>query len=57
VVAEGVPSDVLNNFDLLLEVNLIHEHAHRHGATVHHHGHGHFFTHDHPHETIKDNEP
>jgi len=49
VVAEGVPSDVLNNFDLLLEVNLIHEHAHRHGATVHHHGHGHFFTHDHPH--------
>lgn len=49
VVAEGVPSDVLNNFDLLLEVNLIHEHTHRHGDILHHHGHGHFFTHDHPH--------
>ncbi|HEX9920137.1 MAG TPA: AAA family ATPase, partial [Candidatus Methylomirabilis sp.] len=50
VVAEGSASSILNNFDLLLEVNLIHEHVHRHGETVHHHGHGHFFTHDHPHE-------
>jgi cobalt/nickel transport system ATP-binding protein len=50
VVAEGPVSRILNDFDLLLEVNLIHEHAHRHGDIVHHHGHGHFFTHDHPHE-------
>ncbi|MFH0873039.1 MAG: ABC transporter ATP-binding protein [bacterium] len=50
VVAEGSASSILNNFDLLLEVNLIHEHVHRHGEIAHHHGHGHFFTHDHPHE-------
>jgi len=50
VVAEGSASSILNNFDLLLEVNLIHKHVHRHGEMVHHHGHGHFFTHDHPHE-------
>jgi len=49
LVAEGPTSQILNNFDLLLEVNLIHEHVHRHGDIIHHHGHCHFFTHDHPH--------
>jgi cobalt/nickel transport system ATP-binding protein len=50
LVAEGPTPHILNNFDLLLEVNLIHEHAHRHGEVIHHHGHGHFFTHDHSHQ-------
>jgi len=49
IVAEGHTSQILNNFDLLLEVNLIHEHVHRHGDVIHHHGHCHFFTHDHIH--------
>ena len=49
IVAEGPSSEILNHFDLLLEVNLIHEHVHRHGDIIHHHGHTHFFTHDHPH--------
>jgi len=49
IVAEGPTSQILNNFDLLLEVNLIHEHVHRHGDVIHHHGHCHFFTHDHIH--------
>jgi len=49
IVAEGPTFQILNNFDLLLEVNLIHEHVHRHGDIIHHHGHCHFFTHDHSH--------
>jgi len=49
LVAEGPPSRILNDYHLLLEVNLIHEHVHRHGDIIHHHGHAHLFTHDHPH--------
>lgn len=48
IAADGAPDDVLGNRDLLLAVNLIHEHAHRHGDTVHVHGHAH--THGHAHE-------
>ena len=33
---------ILNDDDLLLAVNLIHEHAHEHGGTRHVHRHGHF---------------
>jgi len=40
LVAEGAPGDVLGNRDLLLDVNLIHEHTHGHGATAHTHEHG-----------------
>jgi cobalt/nickel transport system ATP-binding protein len=45
VVADGSPEDVLEQRDLLLSVNLIHEHAHRHGADRHVHPH----LHDHEH--------
>jgi cobalt/nickel transport system ATP-binding protein len=47
VVAEGAPGEILGRRDLLLGVNLVHEHTHAHGAEVHTHDHaaGH---HDHP---------
>ncbi len=41
VVADGTPAEVLAMRDLLLRVNLIHEHAHRHGGVTHMHGHDH----------------
>jgi len=47
IAADGSPEDVLRNRDVLLAVNLIHEHAHRHGDVVHVHGHAH--THGHAH--------
>jgi cobalt/nickel transport system ATP-binding protein len=50
VVAQGSPEDVLSQRDLLLEVNLIHEHSHRHPGDVRHeHAHGHGHAHDHEH--------
>ena len=42
VAAEGAFSDIINDDDLLLRVNLIHEHAHKHGDKAHVHGHGHY---------------
>jgi cobalt/nickel transport system ATP-binding protein len=39
IVATGSPSDVLSDRDLLLGVNLVHEHSHRHGDTIHTHPH------------------
>ncbi len=42
VAAEGTFSDIINDDDLLLKVNLIHEHAHQHGDMAHVHGHGHY---------------
>ncbi len=42
IAADGMLSDILHQDDLLLQVNLIHEHAHRHGTTAHVHRHGHF---------------
>jgi cobalt/nickel transport system ATP-binding protein len=39
IVAEGKPADVLADRELLLSVNLIHEHAHRHAAEEHVHDH------------------
>jgi cobalt/nickel transport system ATP-binding protein len=44
IVADGTPQEVLGQTELLLRVNLIHEHAHRHdraGAHEHPHDHGH----------------
>jgi cobalt/nickel transport system ATP-binding protein len=45
VVADGAPSDVLAQRELLLSVNLIHEHAHRHAALGHAHEHAHHHGH------------
>ena len=38
IAATGITQDVLENRDLLLQVNLIHEHYHHHGETWHKHG-------------------
>lgn len=50
IVADGPPDEVLADRDLLLSVNLIHEHAHRHGDLVHVHEHGHATGLDHWHD-------
>ncbi len=42
IAADGRLTDILQQDELLLRVNLIHEHAHRHGNTAHVHRHGHF---------------
>lgn len=42
VAGDGPFWDIIGNEDLLLKVNLIHEHAHRHGQSAHVHRHGHF---------------
>jgi cobalt/nickel transport system ATP-binding protein len=39
IVAEGPPDEVLGRRDLLLGVNLIHEHSHMHGTEIHTHDH------------------
>jgi cobalt/nickel transport system ATP-binding protein len=39
IVATGTPSQVLEDRDLLLSVNLIHDHSHHHGLTIHTHPH------------------
>ena len=41
VAADGTPEEVLAERDLLLSVNLIHEHTHRHASTAHRHAHAH----------------
>lgn len=49
-LAADIPtSELRDNQDLLVEVNLIHEHIHRHGAVVHSHPHGHGGEHEHEH--------
>jgi cobalt/nickel transport system ATP-binding protein len=40
IVGEGPPAEILANRQLLLDVNLIHEHSHFHGGTEHSHLHG-----------------
>ncbi len=42
IAADGAFHEIIGNDDLLLRVNLIHEHAHYHGRTAHVHRHGHF---------------
>jgi len=49
IVADGPAAEILDDLDLLLRVNLIHEHAHEHEGFVHRHGHIHAFTHRHDH--------
>ncbi len=43
----GRASDILSDQDLLLRVNLIHEHIHCHGNLVHRHIHSHYLFHRH----------
>lgn len=42
LAGDGPIDEIIENDDLLLSVNLIHEHAHTHGGTAHVHRHGHF---------------
>jgi cobalt/nickel transport system ATP-binding protein len=44
----GPAADILGDEELLLRVNLIHEHLHRHGAGAHRHRHSHHPFHGHP---------
>jgi cobalt/nickel transport system ATP-binding protein len=43
----GACEDILNDEELLLRVNLIHEHVHHHGEAAHKHRHSHFLFHKH----------
>jgi cobalt/nickel transport system ATP-binding protein len=43
----GASEDILKDEDLLLKVNLIHEHVHYHGQEVHSHLHSHYLFHRH----------
>jgi len=43
----GGSDDILNNEELLLKANLIHEHLHFHGNKAHKHRHSHYFFHKH----------
>ncbi|MFN8131093.1 MAG: ABC transporter ATP-binding protein [Solirubrobacteraceae bacterium] len=40
IVADGPPAAIMADRALLLDVNLVHAHAHRHGNVVHRHEHG-----------------
>lgn len=46
-VAIGNYREILNNYDLLLKNNLIHQHRHRHDQKVHEHEHQHGYIHEH----------
>jgi cobalt/nickel transport system ATP-binding protein len=50
IVAQGDPDRILGDLDMLLSVNLIHEHAHRHKDVYHRHPHSHILFHRHRHE-------
>jgi len=43
----GTAEDILKDEDLLLKVNLIHEHMHHHGYKTHTHRHSHYYFHQH----------
>src|SRR3954471_6951654 len=47
VLADGTPERILNDRELLIRANLIHEHLHPHGDDLHSHEHSHDGTHDH----------
>lgn len=47
IVKNGKANDILNDTDLLIKANLIHEHLHRHGDKTHRHPHSHYFFHKH----------
>jgi len=54
LVADGPSRAILRDMDLLLRVNLVHEHMHRHGDLVHSHPHFHDQAHDHHHGPARD---
>ncbi len=43
----GATEEILGDEDLLLRVNLVHEHLHRHGPVMHKHLHSHYLFHKH----------
>lgn len=43
----GTADEILSDEELLLKVNLVHEHMHYHGATAHRHIHSHYLFHRH----------
>jgi cobalt/nickel transport system ATP-binding protein len=47
VESSGNTDEILKDLDLLLKVNLIHEHMHSHGQTTHKHPHQHYLPHKH----------
>jgi cobalt/nickel transport system ATP-binding protein len=47
VAAEGAREQILTDLDLLLSVNLIHEHSHLHDGVIHVHPHSHLHRHEH----------
>ena len=49
LVADGPLEEILDDLELLLRVNLIHEHAHPHEGFIHRHGHLHASPHRHDH--------
>ena len=49
LAADGPLAAVLADRELLVRVNLVHEHAHSHGALRHTHPHSHSGEHEHPH--------
>jgi len=51
IKVDGLAEDVLDDFELLLAANLIHEHMHLHGKLVHEHLHAHKEEHEHGHNT------
>ncbi len=53
IIANGPPAEILDNLDLLLRGNLIHEHVHSHEDSPHLHSHLHSFTHRHEHDRQK----
>lgn len=53
IAADDTPDAILSNIDLLLSVNLIHEHTHKHYGIIHKHLHAHSAEHEHEHAKIK----
>ncbi|MFQ6119149.1 MAG: energy-coupling factor ABC transporter ATP-binding protein [Methanosarcinales archaeon] len=53
IAADDTPDAILSNIDLLLSVNLIHEHTHKHYGIIHKHLHAHSADHEHKHAKIK----
>jgi len=47
IIKTGTASEILDNQELLISVNLIHEHVHKHGKEEHKHYHSHYVFHKH----------
>ncbi len=47
IAAEGARAQILTDLDLLLSVNLIHQHSHLHDGVIHVHPHSHLHRHEH----------